>query len=246
MKKALERIVYLLDHALNCALILFALIVLCVSGYSLLDNAQIYHYASDTSLQQFKPVVRDEERSDSSFVFLDHQSAWLCIDNTYVDYPVMQAENNFEYLNKDPYGEYRISGSIFLDWRNAPDFSDEFSMIYGHHMDHYNMFGSLDLFTSEAYFLTHTAGWLATRNGIYDLELFAVVWGDAKDYTVFNPQGRMAADVLSYIEDKAEIYTAYKPGAKIIALSTCAGENETSRLLVFAMILDRDEEKGAL
>lgn len=245
MKKALERIVYLLDHALNCALILFALIVLCVSGYSLLDNAQIYHYASDTSLQQFKPVVRDEERSDSSFVFLDHQSAWLCIDNTYVDYPVMQAENNFEYLNKDPYGEYRISGSIFLDWRNAPDFSDEFSMIYGHHMDHYNMFGSLDLFTSEAYFLTHTAGWLATRNGLYDLELFAVVWGDAKDYTVFNPPGRTAAEVLSYIEEKAELYTAYKPGARIIALSTCAGERETSRLLVFAMILAEDEG-GAL
>lgn len=41
--------------------------------------------------------------------------AWLTIDDTKIDYPVMQGKDNTEYLNKDPYGDYALAGSIFLD-----------------------------------------------------------------------------------------------------------------------------------
>lgn len=239
MKKALYRCIRALDGVLNGLIIVLGLFILSISAYSLLDNMSLYQNAADPSLLTYKPSLDIPRQSGDGSQFLDEQVAWLCIENTYIDFPVMQGATNFDYLNKDPHGEYKISGSIFLDYRNDGNFSDDFSMIYGHHMDHYNMFGSLDLFTSEAYFHEHEDGWIAVKDRIYDLKLFAVVWGDTKDKTVFSPMGRTADEVLTYIEEKALIYTEYETDRRIVALSTCAGETDTSRLIVFGMIDER-------
>ena len=239
MKKAIDRCVRGLDHVLNGLIIALGTLILLISVYSLLDNMWLYQNASDPSLLTYKPSLDTAQQSQDNKQFLDGQVAWLCIENTYIDFPVMQGNTNFDYLNKDPYGEYRMSGSIFLDYRNHGDFSDDFSMIYGHHMDHYNMFGSLDLFTSEAYFHEHENGWIAVKDRIYNLKLFAVVWGDTKDRVMFSPQGRTTDEVLTYIEENALIFTKYEAGRKIVALSTCAGETSTSRLIVLGMIDER-------
>ena len=80
---------------------------------------------------------------------------WLTVDGTSIDYPVMQGGNNLTFLNRNPYGEFSLSGSIFLDSRNSPDFSDEYSIIYGHHMAYGKLFGALDAFLDETYTSSH-------------------------------------------------------------------------------------------
>ena len=69
--------------------------------------------------------------------------AWITIDNTHIDYPVLQGKDDMEYVNKDPFGEFALSGSIFLSTKNASDFSDVYNMTYGHHMENGAMFGDL-------------------------------------------------------------------------------------------------------
>ena len=59
---------------------------------------------------------------------------WITIFDTHISYPVVQGKDNQEYLNKDVFGKFSFSGSIFLDYRNACDFTDSYSIIYGHHM----------------------------------------------------------------------------------------------------------------
>lgn len=236
MNKTGKLIVRILDALLNAAIGLVIALLLVISGYSLLDNHRLHTQARDETLLVYKPVLDQLEGDTAGVVTLDGQVAWICIDGSYIDFPVMQGKSNFEYLNKDPYGEYKLSGSIFLDYRNSGDLTDEFSMIYGHHMDHYSMFGSLDLFALDVYFDTHRMGWVATRDGVYDLELFAVVWGEADDWTIFNPKGRTTEDVLPYIQEHAVIFHEYVPGTRILALSTCAGATENSRLIVFGMM----------
>jgi hypothetical protein len=98
------------------------------------------------------------------------------------------------------------------------------------------MFGALDLFAVEAYFNNHQSGWISTRDGVYALDLFAVAWGKGNDWIIFKPKGKTAEDVLPYIEEHAVIYRGYQPGRRIVALSTCAGETELSRLIVFGML----------
>ena len=54
--------------------------------------------------------------------------AWVSLDNTKVDYPVLQGANNMIYLNQDVYGDFALAGSIFLDSRNDRTFSDRYSL----------------------------------------------------------------------------------------------------------------------
>ena len=227
-----------LDGLLNAVLCLAAALLLFISGYSLLDNYRLHQQAQDPSLLAYKPSLSGEAKA-ALMITLENQVAWLCIDDSFIDYPVMQGATNFEYLSKDPYGNYQLSGSIFLDSTNSSDMSDAFHMIYGHHMDHNNMFGSLDLFADKDYFESHKSGWIATKNGIFLLELFAVAWGEGDDWTIFIPGNRTAEDVLPYIQEHSVIYTEYIPGTQIVAMSTCSGETSGSRLIVFAMMKER-------
>lgn len=244
MNKLAEKIIRVLDSLLNLVVYAAAAVILFVSVYSLLDNMQLHQQASDDSLLVYKPALNEPAADPAQAIALEGQVGWLCVENTYIDYPLMQGEDNFEYLNKDPYGEFRLSGSIFLDARNAGDLTDEFSMIYGHHMDHYSMFGSLDLFTLEAYYNNHRKGWIATKDRVCDLTLFAVVWGRGNDWEVFNPAGKTVEQVLAYIEPRAVINSGYEPGKRIVCLSTCAGEEDMSRLLVFGYLTERTAKIG--
>jgi len=236
----LDRIVRVLDSLLNLIVYAAVIVILFVSGYSLLDNYRLHRQASDDTLLIYKPTLETAEADPAESISLEGQVGWLCVENSYIDFPLMQGIDNFEYLNKDPYGEFSLSGSIFLDSSNAGDLTDEFSMIYGHHMDHYGMFGSLDLFAREVYFNNHRKGWIATKDQVYDLELFAVAWGMGNDWEVFSPAGKTAENVLAYIEPRAVFNTGYEPGRRIVCLSTCAGEHVLSRLLVFGMLTERE------
>ena len=125
LARALSRVI---DAFLTILCVLFVLLGL----YAFADNAYLYGNATDASVLRYKPeaeMALCEERKIS-----ENQVAWICIPGSGVDYPVLQGEDNAEYLNKDPYGEFSYSGSIFLDHRNAPDFSDGLSVLYGHHM----------------------------------------------------------------------------------------------------------------
>ena len=233
-----KHIVRALDTLLNTVLCLAAALLLFISGYSLLDNYRILQQAQDPSLLAYKPSITGEQKA-ALMITLEGQVAWLCIDDSYIDFPVMQGLTNFDYLNQDPYGNYSLGGSIFLDYTSSSDMTDPYMMIYGHHMDNNLMFGSLDLFVDEEYFENHKTGWIATENGIYLLELFAVAWGESNDWTIFIPGNRTTDDVLPYIQEHAVIYTEYVPGTQILALSTCSGETSSSRLIVFAMMKER-------
>ena len=106
------------------------------------DSYMVYQQATDNSILKYKPGYETDDETNKKIT--GNMVAWLTIDDTNVDYPVMQGEDNNEYLNKDPFGDYALSGSIFLDSRNDPEFKDYYSLIYGHHMEHGMMFGAID------------------------------------------------------------------------------------------------------
>ena len=83
---------------------------------------------------------------------------WIRINETNVNYPLLQAEDDDTYMNTDAEGKYSLSGSIFLHCANKPDFSDFNNMIYGHHMEKHMMFGDVGLFADKEYFDEHPYG----------------------------------------------------------------------------------------
>ena len=73
---------------------------------------------------------------------------WLVLPQTMIDYPLMGGTDSDRYTDHNYEGGYDLYGTPFLDSRNAVDFSDFFSLVFGHDMNNSAMFGSLDDFLS--------------------------------------------------------------------------------------------------
>lgn len=233
------KIVKTLDNIVdNIYRIIFILIML-VGLYYVYDTAYIFYNAS--SARQL--AQRNKSREETILELTNDYIAWLEVDNTTIDYPIMQGKTNSSYLNTDPYGRYSLSGSIFLDTRNKSDFSDSYNLIYGHHMSNNLMFGSLDEFKEKEYWEDHKTGTITLKDGtIYNLDIFAHVVTDANVDGVFNPQG---SDVLLGCFNASQFYAQPK-NKHIVALSTCLEPGSTKRTVILAtMELGKaKDEKG--
>ncbi|MBQ8133774.1 MAG: class B sortase [Clostridia bacterium] len=216
-------------------IVVFGLIML-IGVWQVYDNYYMFDHTLDKSVLRYKPdPSASAAREDSPIT--DEMVAWLTIDGTNIDYPVMQGKDNSYFLNIDPFGNYSLTGSIFLDSRCSSDFSDKFSIIYGHHMDYGKMFGALDDFLNESYLKEHTTGTLMVgRNAdkIYNIEVFAAMRVSAKEKTVFDMKQE---DIRQFIHENADILTNERE-ANILALSTCADANSFTRSVVFCYIND--------
>ena len=143
----------LVDRVTDYALLIGFLLLFLIGFYTMYDTLLIYDAARGDDLRSFRPIVNEAgELTWDMSALSEDVVAWLTVDDTNIDYPVMQGIDNTEYLNKNPYGQYSLSGSLFLDSRNAPDFTDPYSLIYGHHMEYGRIFGALDEYLDESYF----------------------------------------------------------------------------------------------
>lgn len=238
--KILRKTVRFLDRLTDTGLLIFFLLLFVMGFYALYDSYLVYMDANDTSLLKYKPGYEKEEPKKE---IKGNMVAWITLDDTDIDYPVMQGDDNSEYLNKDPYGEYSLSGSIFLDSRNASDFSDSYSLIYGHHMEHRAMFGALDDFLDEDYFNTHRTGTLYVGDETYHIQVFGVLECAAIQEEIFAPTEISLTDTEEYIHQKA-MYLDERAGdkdQKILALSTCKYPDTADRTVVLTTIEKGDQ-----
>ena len=70
----------------------------------------------------YNPIEKDA--SSTGFETLQHLNkdvcGWISLDGTKVDYPLLQSQDNIKYLDRNAFGDYTVSGSIFLDYRFNP------------------------------------------------------------------------------------------------------------------------------
>ena len=97
------------------------------------------------------------------------------MNDTNINYPLLQAEDDDTYMNTDAEGKYSLSSSIFLHCANQPDFSDFNTMIYGHHMEKHKMFGDVGMFTDKTYFEEHPYGNLFFNGKDHGAEFYALI-----------------------------------------------------------------------
>ena len=228
-----RKVIIFADKVFDRIVILTTLLFFLICIYAMYDAAMVYYNANDTSVLKYKPDLSNPEvlREIS-----EDAIAWITVDDTRIDYPVMQGKNNKEYLNKNPFGKYSLSGSIFLDARNKSDFSDRYSLLYGHHMDYGAMFGALDDFKDKEYFDSHRTGQLITVGGkAYKIRFFAAIKVLATDELVFRPNYTSPESLLDMLADSAMIYEPpdVKGDLKLIALSTCQSADTIDRMVVF-------------
>ena len=235
--KQMRKVVNLVDDILTKILTVFLLILLLIGVYFAWDSYYVFNGAKLGNMASFKPG--DAIDPSAMKTLSEDVVAWLTIDDTSIDYPIVQGDDNGEYLNKNAYGEYSLAGAIFLDFNNAPDFSDLYNVVYGHHMSGGYMFGALDEFEDEFYFQAHRVGKLTTPEGkVYGLDIFAFMHTDASVELLFNVTLR--EPVLSYIREHSQIFV--EPMSPwILALSTCKSPLTTDRTILFASLVEIKE-----
>ena len=229
----MRRVIRFLDDLVDLALALILILALLIGIYFICDTAYVYRHAAAPAAGYFRPDGKHAGTAADERPFTDGFAAWLLIDDSSIRYPVMQAEDNSRFLNTDPYGDYSLTGSVFLDCRNAGDFSDAYSLIYGHHMSGDYMFGALDRFYDKSYFEQHRTGTLHVGGLIYPLQIFALLSADAADRTVFVPGN--AADVLILAAENAVFYREPASG-HLLALTTCVDTADTARTVVLCAL----------
>ena len=122
-----------------------------------------------------------------------------------------------------------------MDYRNAADFGDAYTVIYGHHMTGGLMFGALDAYTDESYMKDHSSGTLTVGDVEYAIDVYAFFRCDAAHEEVFTPYDGLTPQRLKFFEDKAWHHIG-QPGEKMIALTTCKSPGATDRTVLLANI----------
>ena len=241
------------NSLLNFIIIVSLLLAGTYAGYALWDNNQVYAAASNVQADmiKLKPILTENEDEGASFEELlainKDVCAWVTVDNTNIDFPILQGETNLTYINRDVYGNFALAGSIFLDSRNDKGFHDIVSLLYGHHMDQSDMFGDLDKYKDETFFKENTTGLLILPDRSYDLEIFACILTDASNDAIFEPQ-EYKADInklirlteqegLHYNADKLEELKKTNGQRQILILSTCSTEFTDARTIVLAEMI---------
>ncbi|MBR5730719.1 MAG: class B sortase, partial [Firmicutes bacterium] len=202
----------------------------------------VYKSAQDRSYLIYRPDFSAPEKEEKKLC--EGHIGWVLIEGTDVDFPLMQGRDNTEFLNKDPYGNFSYSGSVFLDCACSPDLSDSFSVIYGHHMSGGRMFGCLDSFTDAEYLKEHSVGVILGGGCEYDLELFAVMNCSASEPAVFSPCQTSAERIEAFAKENARVLLpCEREGRNAVALTTCSDAGDYDRLVLLGYISRMEEDK---
>ena len=167
---------------------------------------------------------------------------WLKVNNTNIDYPVVQAKDNDYYLKNDYYKNSNRHGWIFMDYRNDSINLNRNTLIYGHNLANQKMFGTLRYALNSSWY-KKTSNQIITFNTI-EKELKWQIFSIYKvpvtnDYllTTFNND----EEYLKFIDKitKRSIYNFkvdFNKDDIILTLSTCSNGND-QRLVIHAKLI---------
>ena len=152
-----------------------------------------------------------------------------------IDYPIVQGDDNDEYLHTGFDGNYLYAGSIFMDSYNSRDFSDGNTIVYGHNMKNKSMFARLrDIreadYQSDPYF------WILTPAGDYRYHIYSIADVDIDNDVYYLFRG-YEADFLDW-EKKIQGQSMYQnnvqfeAGDHTVTLSTCTESGSRRRVVV--------------
>ena len=180
---------------------------------------------------------------------------WLKIDDTNIDYPVMQTSNNEYYLDHNYNQEYDKNGSIFMDCdcRVYPRSTN--LILYGHHMKSGNMFGQLQKYAKESYGKKHSVIQFDTiyEKGTYQVMYVfrSQVYNDTdvvfKYYQFLDANSE---DEFNYYMKEMAALSLYDTGVTaaygddLLTLSTCDHSQTDGRFVVVAKRIENP--KGVL
>lgn len=224
---------------LNIIIYMILLFVLIYSGI------KIFKWYKDKTnnnkiAEQIKStvIVEDENKEEYTVDFdkLKEQNnetvAWIKVNNTNIEYPVVRAIDNSFYLNHSFDKSKNSAGWIFADYRNKFDNTDKNIVIYGHNMRDGSMFGSMkNILNSEWYDNEeNTDITLYTENEKSIYKVFSIYKIESEDYyikTEFSNNNEFEKFIETLKKRSIKKFNIdISKEDSILTLSTCANNNK--------------------
>ena len=158
--------------------------------------------------------------------------AWIKVNNTNVEYPVVKATNNSFYLNHSFDKSKNSAGWIFADYKNKFDNTDKNIVIYGHNMKDGSMFGSmLNILDAKWYENEENTNiTLYTENEKCIYKVFSIYKIENEDYyikTEFKNDNEFEEFVKNLKKRSIKDFNVdISKDDNILTLSTCANNNK--------------------
>jgi len=187
---------------------------------------------------QWTPYIDFDALRDS----LPGISAWIKLEGSLIDYPVMQGTDNYYFLSRLPDGTKHRNGSVFLDYRNNADFSDKSILIYGHESRTGDMFGVLKNYRKQSFYEENPVIYIFTQDKDYELVLFAgylIDSGVESPPLVFEDDAAFEAYIAT-IKKRSFFKSDVVIDAEdqIVSLCTCAYDYPNARLVILGKLKD--------
>jgi len=197
------------------------------------------HYTNDAAAPDILPEYELIHQKNQRLI------GWVKIEDTIIDYPVMQTVNNEYYLDHNFNQEEDRNGCIFMDYQCDVIRGCDNIILYGHHMKSGKMFGTLNKYSKESYYEAHPTIQFDTiyEKGTYQvMYVFRSKVYSEEDVTFKYYQFINAASKMEFDSDMNEMaaLSLYDTGVtasygdKLLTLSTCDYQEKAGRFVVVA------------
>ena len=176
---------------------------------------------------------------------------WIEIDNTSINYPILQCNDNQYYLNHTYKGEESTYGSIFLK-SNCDIYNKNSNLIiYGHNMKDGQMFNQIIKYEDKEYYNQHKIIKIATEQEQFEYEIISVFksrvfYQDEKNvfrfYNYVNFENEKTYNEFIDLCKKIQLYDTgieAKYGEQLVTLITCEYSQDNGRMVVVARKINK-------
>lgn len=234
-------------------------ILICIFIYSainitiwFLDNKNTEEVIEN--IQNIVPIVEEKVETNEgevSIYQMDFEElkkvnkntvAWLVVNGTNINYPVVKYKNNDYYLNHSFNNKYSKAGWLFMDYKNDIDTLDRNTVIYAHNRIDGSMFGTLTNTFKRSWFNEKANHYisLTIENKNYVFKVFSVYEIEVEDYyiTTSFSDDKSYESFLTTLKNRSKFNFGMNLNKddKIITLSTCTNQNDT-RAVVHAKLI---------
>ena len=168
---------------------------------------------------------------------------WIKVNNTNIEYPVVQTNNNDYYLNHSFDKSINSAGWIFADYKNKFDGTDKNIVIYGHNRKDQSMFGTLSNVLKKEWYEDENNRKLVltTKHTEKIYEIFSAYQIQNEEYyikTNFNNDNDFK-EFINTIKSRSvyNFQVEVDENSKILTLSTCGASNKY-RVAVHAKLIE--------
>ena len=172
---------------------------------------------------------------------------YLSVNNTKINYPVVQASTNSYYLNRDFNKRKNSMGWIFMDYRNDAKELNKNTIIYGHNIKQGIMFGTLKYALNSSWYKKESNQVITFNTPTKNMKwrIFSIYRIPAtEDYlkTEFESDEEYM-EFLNMLKNRSinNFNVELNESSKILTLSTCF--SHTTRHVVHAVLESEEDVK---